>query len=149
MTNQKADEAFEKSIDFAKLAARKITAQVVAVKNLFASVFTLLPGGDIVLPSGENQITGQSVFPAGAFSILIENSKVASTSKVFITPRASIASPFAVTELKEGEGFVVSMAIPPNQEIPFDWLIISYDSPEEEDVPQSIVAKVSTILTSE
>ncbi|MBI2009688.1 MAG: hypothetical protein HYS86_00780 [Candidatus Chisholmbacteria bacterium] len=31
----------------------------------------------------------------------------------------------------------------------FDWLIISYDSPEEEDMPQSIVVKVSTTLTSE
>lgn len=56
---------------------------------------------------------------------MILNNRTASTSKIFLTPRAVINSQMAVTEIREGEGFVVSVANPANQDIPFDWMIIS------------------------
>jgi hypothetical protein len=120
-----ADSVFEKGLNTAKLVMGKVVAQVGVFKNLFASSITVIPDGKITLPSGENQAVGQNIFPAGAMSILVLNTQVASTSKIFVTPRISVVSPFSVTRIDEGKGFVVSTITAPVSSVPFDWMIIN------------------------
>ncbi|OHA08710.1 MAG: hypothetical protein A3B37_02550 [Candidatus Sungbacteria bacterium RIFCSPLOWO2_01_FULL_59_16] len=127
-----ANDAFSNGAELVKIVAGKIVAQTAVVKEFFAGRVAVLPGGDIVLPAGPDQIVGESVFPAGATSILVGNSRVASTTKVFLTPRAQLGAPFAVTELREGQGFVVSTSVAPASDVPFDWLIVtSYRVPAD------------------
>ncbi|MBX4210409.1 DUF5011 domain-containing protein [Candidatus Parcubacteria bacterium] len=124
-----ADDTFKGGLDMMQLVVGKVVAKVVIVKDFFASVITVLPQGDIKVPAGENQIVGDSIFPAGATQILVQNSKVTANSKIFITPKKSVASPLAVTELRSGVGFVVSASTAMTEDVPFDWILItSYDS---------------------
>lgn len=127
-----ADEAFETGAELIKLTAGKIVTQTAVIKNLFAKALSVLPGGTISLPEGVNQIVGEDVLPVGATSILVHNNKVASTSKIFITPLTVIDHPLAVSEVRAGEGFIVSTAIPVSQDTIFSWMIIySYRAAEE------------------
>lgn len=120
-----SNEAFTKGAELTKFVVQKIIAQVAVVKDFFASVFTLLPGGEIKLASGENQIIGSAVLPAGTASVMVLNNKITANSKVFITPKVAVSTSLAVTEIKEGQGFVVSIASPVSSDIPFDWIIFS------------------------
>jgi hypothetical protein len=43
---------------------------------------------------------------------------------VFVTPKKAIDQPLAVTEIREGEGFVVEVKNPVDSEVLFDWLVV-------------------------
>jgi hypothetical protein len=120
-----ADDVFTEGQRLVKLAVGRLAAQVAVVRDFFAQAITLLPGASVTLPAGENQVSGSGTIPAGATSVLIYNNTVTAQSRVFITPRSAIKSPLAVTELRDGSGFVVSLAEAPTNDIAFDWLMIT------------------------
>jgi hypothetical protein len=119
-----AADAFAKAVQFMSLAVTKVVAQVAVVGNLFAQNLTLLPGASILFPSGADQVSGSGVMPAGATTILVHNTQITTATKVFITPKAALTVPLAVTELRPGVGFVVSIATAQASDAQFDWLII-------------------------
>ncbi len=108
----------------------KIVAKVAVLAHLFSRDLTILPDGAISVPEGENQISGSTVMPAGATEIFIANTKVTLGSKIFITPTTVTSAPLSVTEKSEGQGFRVAVSSPANQDIYFDWLIISSYRPD-------------------
>jgi hypothetical protein len=124
-----ADEVFAKGAEFTKLAVGKVVAQTVVVRDFFAQVFTILPGGSINLPAGTNQIAGSDILPNGATTYFVSNTNVTAGAKIFITPRTMLATPIAVTEVRTGEGFTVTLSGAAASDIPFDWFMLStYDA---------------------
>lgn len=119
------NEAFIKGAELTRIIAGKIISEVAVVREFFAKAITILPGGSINVPAGEHQIAGEGVLSAGANSVLILNNRVASTSKIFLTPRVLLDSPLAITEIREGEGFVVGIAKSASVDILFDWLMVN------------------------
>ena len=100
-------------------------SSISVIKEAFVHTFNILPGGKIKIPSGQNQIAGESMYPAHSSSVLIPNTSVASSSNIVIMPKIIIQSPLVVTEIKENIGFVVRTATPPTEDIPFKWLSIN------------------------
>lgn len=120
-----ANAAFEKGAQLTKFVAGQIVAKVAIVETFFAKSFTLLPDGKLALPGGDNQVTGWSTLTAGTTSIFVSNANVTSGSRIFITPRALMASPLAVTEIQDGVGFKVEVRNPEDVDVPFDWLMVT------------------------
>ncbi len=120
-----ANSAFKKGAELTKFVIGKLIASIAVIGDLFTKNVTVLPDGEITLPSGENQISGEAVIPAGAQSILVLNNRVASTSKIYLTPRAALGQSLSVTENREKNGFVVSLKKAEDFDIPFDWMIIN------------------------
>jgi hypothetical protein len=124
-----ASDVFTKGAEFTKLAIGKVVAQTAVVKDFFAVVFNILPGGSINVPSGTNQIAGSDTLPLGATTYFVANSGVTAGAKIFITPRTQLATPIAVTQVTPGEGFTVTLSGQAATDIPFDWFILStYDA---------------------
>ena len=120
-----ADTIFTTGAQFTKLAVGKVVAQTAVVKDFFAQVLTILPGGSLKVPSGSNQIAGSDIIPVGGTTYFVANQSVTAGAKIFITPRVMTAIPISVTEVKAGEGFTVTLAGQAPQDIPFDWLMVS------------------------
>ena len=124
-----ADGALTTAGQYTKLAVAKIVAQTAVVKDFFAQVFTILPGGKINLPAGINQIAGSGTLPSGATTFFVANSNVTQGAKIFITPRTMLATPIAVTDIAPGSGFTVSVTNPGPVDVPFDWFMVgTYDA---------------------
>jgi hypothetical protein len=119
------NDAFTKGAELTKIVAGRVIAQFAVVKNMFASVFTILPGGNINVPSGQNQISGWSELQSGTTTVFVNNIGVNEGSKIFITPRALVDSQLVVTEILSGVGFKVETKVAPQSIVPFDWLIIN------------------------
>jgi hypothetical protein len=128
-SNELSADVFDKGVAYTKLVVQQIVTKVAVVEKLYAAAIAVLPGGDITLPAGTNQITGTGTLTTGSTSVFIANTKVTATTKVFITLRGLSESPLAVTEIKPGEGFTVATLHAPGSDVAFDWLmIITYDA---------------------
>ena len=117
--------AFTKGAQYTKLAVGKIIAQTAVVKDFFAQVLTILPGGSLKVPSGSNQIAGSDTIPVGGTTYFVANTNVTQGAKIFITPRVMTAIPISVTDVQAGGGFTVTLAGQAPVDIPFDWLMVS------------------------
>jgi hypothetical protein len=105
-------------------AANAIESSVIAAVNLFARIFTILPGGSIVVPQGQNQISGQGLLAPDDTDVFIANTSVTSSSEVIVTPTSPSQLPLAVTKITDGSGFDVGTIGPQQIPVSFTWLII-------------------------
>lgn len=85
--------------------------------------FILRPDGRIYLPEGENQMSGQGVIFPGESEVFISHNKVASNSKIIVTPLSASFAPLYIKEKRVGEGFSVAVALTSSAEINFDWIV--------------------------
>ncbi len=107
----------------------KIVAKIAVVEQLFSKRITLTPGGSLTLPAGDNQIAGHGVIKAGEFYAEIANSQVTKDSKIIVSPKITLSSPLAVSQIKDGQGFIVQLDSRADTDIPFDWIIFqTYDA---------------------
>jgi hypothetical protein len=114
---------------FTTVVANSVKASLVAVVDLFAKNATILPGGSLTVPSGANQIAGESWLDAGASDVFVSNSAITSSSNVIVTPNTPVGVPLAVTDKEDGVGFHVGIQSPQAVPISFDWLIVqTYDA---------------------
>ena len=120
-----ASDIFTTGAQYTKLAVGKIVAQTGVIKDFFAQVLNILPGGSINVPAGNNQIAGSDTIPVGGTTYFVSNSHVTAGAKIFITPRSILALPIAVTEVTAGQGFTVTLAGQAPNDIPFDWFMLS------------------------
>ncbi|MDP1710775.1 MAG: hypothetical protein Q8L46_02445, partial [candidate division WWE3 bacterium] len=74
-----------------------------------------------------DKTSGQAVIAAGESELLITNSLVTSSSKVFITFRDSYApaTSYWVSEVVEGESFTVTLNAPVSADARFDWWVVN------------------------
>jgi hypothetical protein len=100
-----------------------IRASAIAVENLFVKSIAVLPGGDIKVPSGPDQMSGVGTLTALSSAVFVPNVQVASSSKIFITPTALTTAPLVVISQQPGDGFTVGVATPQPNDVPFDWIM--------------------------
>jgi hypothetical protein len=120
-----ANTAFTEGAELTKFVVGQVVAKVAIVGDIFTKGITILPGGKIVIPGGEGEISGWSMLTTGTTSVFVSNAGVSETSKVFITPRGLLASPLAVTAITPGVGFEVGTLSAPESDVPFDWFIVT------------------------
>ncbi len=121
-----SSDVLTEAVRGAKIVAGRIVAAVAVVQDLFAKAVTILPGGEVVLPAGTNELTGRSYIASGETSVFIPHNRVWATStKVLITPRVSLTAALAVTDIESGSGFRVSLGGAAPSDIPFDWVIVN------------------------
>jgi hypothetical protein len=121
-----SSDVLTEAVRGAKIVAGRIVAAVAVVQDLFAKAVTILPGGEVVLPAGTNELTGRSYIASGETSVFIPHNRVWATStKVLITPRVSLTAALAVTDIESGSGFRVSLGGAAPTDIPFDWVIVN------------------------
>lgn len=127
----------------------KLIALVASIKQLFVDTLTILPGGNLFLPSGENQIAGSDILPAGQTEIFVSNSQIDSHSSIYLTPTSETEIPLYVAEKKVGQGFIVRISKPLPQNITFDWFFVKiYDSKNKtEQVVTNENATTTTVIT--
>lgn len=131
-----ASDVFTKGAELTRLAVGKVIAVTGIFKNMIASVFTILPDGNINLPRGQNQVTGKGMIVAGQTEVEIYNSNVVVGSQIFITPTTPIDFSIAVVEKNAGNGFKVRIKDAVDFNITFDWLLINtYLVGDEEEFP--------------
>jgi hypothetical protein len=127
--NELSASVFDKGVAYTKLVIQQIVAKVAVIEKLYAAAITVLPGGEVNLPSGPDQVTGAGTLASGNTSVFIANTKAKTGSKVFITLRGLSESPLAVTEIQPGVGFKVETLKAPTKDVIFDWLMITtYDA---------------------
>ncbi len=129
--------------DLGVAAAESIRAGFIAVERLFAEKITVLPGGTITVPRGENQIAGEGLIPAGAETTFIANALITERSKIFVVPNGLASVGLAVTEKIPGQGFRVSVPGVLGASLPFDWIIVQTVGDEP---PPTVVAPVAPIV---
>jgi hypothetical protein len=100
-----------------------LVAQVASIGKLFVHTATILPNGSLSVPSGPREMSGKATVPAGVADVFIENTRITSSSKIFISPLVPLTAPLVVTEKKEGQGFRVSFSSAQGIPAPFDWII--------------------------
>ncbi|HEY1037191.1 MAG TPA: hypothetical protein VGE62_01255 [Candidatus Paceibacterota bacterium] len=108
----------------ADVITRNVVALNATIKNVFASVLSIMPGGSIIVPQGENQISGSATLPLGMTSVTVLNSSVLDTSKILVTPTSLMSTPLIVTQKIPGVGFVVQTMNAQSTDATFDWVII-------------------------
>jgi hypothetical protein len=106
-------------------ALNSAEASVVAAVHLFAKIFTIIPGGSITVPQGQNQISGQGSLAAGASEVFIANTAVTSSSQIIVTPTSASQLPLSVMQITGGDGFDVGTISPQQIGVSFTWLIIN------------------------
>jgi hypothetical protein len=128
-----ASDAFSEGQALVKVVTGKLVAQVGIIGNLFTSKLSFTPGGSINVPAGVEQMSGKGVIKLGQNAVFIAHTKVASSTKIFITPTVLTDVPLVLAEKQNGVGFKVSMAKNASADITFDWLLVqSYgDDPEQ------------------
>ncbi len=139
------NSAFASGAQITKFVVGKLVAQTAVIKDLFAQVLTILPNGKLNVPAGSNQIAGSDTLPVGATTYFVANTNVTQGAKIFITPRASLSMPIAVTAVTPGQGFTVSLAGQAPTDIPFDWFMVgTYDAGSGTGAPQTAAVVQST-----
>jgi len=74
----------------------------------------------------QGQTIGSGTLPKGDTSVFIESSVVKGNSKIFITPTSDLGeNKLTVTEKRNNEGFEVSIEEVYNNDIQFDWWVIT------------------------
>jgi hypothetical protein len=109
--------------NLADTVSHRVYALVVHTKTLYASAIAILPGGELIVPSGASQVAGSDVIAAGATYVDVAHEGILQSSKIFVTPLDSVESPLVV-EKTEGVGFRVRITNTQSSDIPFDWFII-------------------------
>lgn len=109
---------------FSTILANTVKATFVAAVDMFTKNLTILPDGAITVPEGANQISGRGMLAAGVAEVFIQNSLVASSSKILLTPTSQTDLPLAVTRKEDGNGFAVGVPRPVSAPVSFDWLLI-------------------------
>jgi hypothetical protein len=142
--NELANAAFNKGAQLTKFVTGQLIAKVAIVEKLFVGSINLLPNGEIRVPAAPNQVAGAATLASSTTSVFVENSKVTSESKIFLTPRGLVASPLAVVEITEGQGFRVSTVSAPDEDVAFDYLIINTYGGQTAAAAQSPEAPVPT-----
>ena len=131
------------------LVANKITALVLNVKQAFIQTLAILPGGNIFLPAGQNQVAGVGLVATGTTEVFISNTQIDQNSSVFLTPTTATEVPLFVAEKRAGQGFLVRIVHPTPTSITFDWFFVkTYHSKDNTDNQIStIVSSTNSILT--
>ncbi len=131
------------------IIVNKLTAVVAQIKDLFVSRLTLLPGGSITLPRGENQIAGSGLIPAGEHEVFVENNQIDDFSLISITPTSNITSPLYVASKTTGKGFLVRMDKAADEDVTFDWFSVkTYDFEEQKTTVNDEADEVSSEATT-
>jgi hypothetical protein len=76
-----------------------------------------------------NKTSGSGKIPLGASEILVENEKITSGSRIFITPINQTEMVLAVTEKLPGKGFKITPSSTASEDILFDWWMINEVEP--------------------
>jgi hypothetical protein len=105
-------------------AVNAVESSVVAAVQLFAKVFTILPGGSLTVPNGANQISGSGTLATGDTEVFIANTAVTSSSDIIVTPTTPSQLPLAVMQIVPGSGFDVGVLSPQTIPTSFNWLIV-------------------------
>jgi trimeric autotransporter adhesin len=101
---------------------------VMTVLHLFTKTITILPGGNITVPQGKDQMAGSAALLAGMKEIFVPNASVASSSKIVITPTSPTQVPLFVEMKQDGVGFTAASIQPQSADVLFDWLMVqTYD----------------------
>ncbi len=118
------DSVLQSVFGIATSVVDTVESTVVAAVQVFAKMFTVLPGGSIRVPEGQNQISGQGILAAGDSDVFIANTSVTSSSEIIITPTSPTAVPLAVAQIVDGNGFHVDAISPQQISVSFSWLIV-------------------------
>ncbi|MFH1193660.1 MAG: hypothetical protein V1661_01555 [bacterium] len=115
--------------NFAVVIAKTIKTTTLAAIKIFAKDLAIVPNGKIIVPAGENQMSGRAIILSGTTQVKINNSKINEQSKIFLTALSQINFPLAIIEKNNGQGFTAGISQPAEKDIAFDWLIVdSYDA---------------------
>jgi hypothetical protein len=96
-----------KADNLAIVIANNLTAITATIQDLFVKTLSVLPGGSIALPSGENQIAGVGMLSAGATDTFIPNTQIEEDSVIYLSPTSDIDTPLYVYKKEAGKGFSV------------------------------------------
>lgn len=117
--------------NLAIVIANNLTAITASIQDLFVKTLTVLPGGSIALPTGENQIAGVGILSAGTTDTFIANTQIEENSVIYLSPTSDIDTPLYVYKKEAGKGFGVrtkrAMA---DGDITFDWFFIKTYKPK-------------------
>lgn len=133
-------EIGQKAAQFTIVVVESFKAKIAVVEQLYASVFTVTPDGEIRLPVGENQITGSAKILAGTSEVVIPNTHVTADSKIMVTPLTLTDMPLVVTVKTDGVSFTVAMIRSAPQDINFDWVLFSGYATKDEVLRRETVA---------
>ena len=114
----------EKMENLSSFVANRITALTASVGDLFTRTLSILPGGSINVPAGENEIAGSGKIEKGNESIFISNDQVDDSSIIMLTATSRIEHPLYVAEIKKGEGFTIKMSEALDDDVTFNWFFI-------------------------
>lgn len=95
-----------------------ISAKEISAKNMTAEKIYLVS-------DDSNQSLGNSVLKKGETNVFISNRSIEGNDKIFITPTISTKQNIAITDIKSGEGFTVSIVEPEDKDITFSWFILN------------------------
>ncbi len=128
----------------AVVITNQFTALFASIQELFVRTLAILPGGSFTVPSGENQISGTAIMPAGATDVLIPNEQVDEQTIIYVSPTSAIDAPMFIGRKVAGKGFHVRLKEPFNEDITFDWFFIKTYIPKNKSGNE-----VNTIVTQE
>ncbi len=95
------------------LSAREISAEIIETEKIS------------IVSTDFSQSLGTATIIAGKTEVFIENVSVEEGDKVFITPNTPMKQTIAATEVRVGEGFLVSMIDPLIDNVSFDWFVVN------------------------
>jgi hypothetical protein len=141
-----AERASSAISGFFELVADQIVSRVAVIGALFVNDITVLPGGSISLPSGENGSAGHGLLHTGESRVFISHTGISAGSKILLTPTTALSVPLAVIEKRSGEGFTVALPSGATHDIEFDWILLQSDDtpPAPAVTPPVIVPQEST-----
>ncbi len=93
----------------------KLTAQTISSKTVSAVEYRVEPG----------TTTGSAVIPSGKSEVAVFNNRITDKSKIFVTTTSNTNQTISVVTKIAGKGFVVSTTQPSEQNIKFDYWIIT------------------------
>lgn len=120
-----------KADNLAIVISNNLTAITATIQDLFVKTLSILPGGSIALPSGENQIAGVGILSAGATDTFIANTQIEEDSVIYLSPTSDIDTPLYVHKKVPGKGFSVrTKRAMIDTNITFDWFFIKTYKPK-------------------
>ena len=108
-----------------------VTAESLVVDTVSARVVTA-EGVEIRESDSANKTVGTGVIVSGETEVYIETGAVTENSRIFVTPRGRIEKILAIDGTDEGQGFTVGIMDTSDEDIAFDWFIVTEVNNEEE-----------------
>jgi hypothetical protein len=121
----------------------RLTAIVASIQELFVSSFTILPGGSITVPAGENQIAGVGHLAVGTTEVFVRNDMIDENAVVYLTSTSEIDSPLYVASKVVGKGFYVRIKKSQENDVSFNWFFIKTYRPKNVQGDSEITTTVS------